>query len=163
MSPSPFPPPYPSEWVLPVLTLYRQIWTRTSFPYAKAPPGSPCLIPGHGRSLLGEATTWPMGTQVLDSPQEAHGSTAAVPQDWSVRTPVPKDQVRTRNGKVLFDTNPSDQRPQHNNSNGHSLMHITKFHTQSPKACEKIQHSKLDLYLKCTGGSVTVRKCVDMI
>lgn len=48
-----------------------------------------------------------MRKQGLDSPQEAHGSTVVIPQDWSIRIPTPEGQVRTRKGKDC-DTDPSD-------------------------------------------------------
>lgn len=52
-----------------------------------------------------------MKKQGLDSPQEAHGSTVVIPQDWSIRIPTPEGQVRTRKGKDC-DTDPSDYRQQ---------------------------------------------------
>lgn len=38
-----------------------------------------------------------MRKQGLDSPQEAHGSTVVIPQDWSIRIPTP--EVRLGQGK----------------------------------------------------------------
>lgn len=65
-----------------------------------------------------------MGTQALDSPQEAHGSTAAIPQDWFVRTPAPEDQVRTRKGEAPIPaTKGNEMGKEASLTNG-----ITKFH-----------------------------------
>lgn len=51
-----------------------------------------------GRWLKGEDSTWQptqLRVQGLDSPQETEGSAAAIPQDWSKKVPIEKEQIMT--------------------------------------------------------------------